>query len=321
MERRASGASACIAIILVMNPVPSADRGWSGLAGSIVRAERGSVAEERMAMDAELAREILLVADEAAEAARGPALEWFRAPEVSVTDKGGPRRFDPVTIADRNAEEAIREVIARRRPEDAVIGEEFGEVSGTSGIVWVIDPIDGTRSFLSGLPLWTVLIGVHDGENAVVGVVDQPYLEERYWGITVEGLREAGAVRRGARSPLKTRSCGSVGEAAVGTTSRDSFEREADYLAYREIALACRYTRLGCDAYMYAMLADGRMDLVIEADLQAYDIMALIPVVEGAGGRLTDWSGGDPCWGGQSFAAGDLGLHAQVLKNLPDAAG
>ena len=271
-----------------------------------------------MAMDAELAREILLVAQEAAGAARAPALEWFRSPSVSVVDKGGEgRKFDPVTAADRNAEDAIREVIARRRPEDGVIGEEFGEAAGRSGITWVIDPIDGTRSFISGLPLWTVLIGVHDGDRAAVGVIDQPYLDERYWGITAVGLREAGAERRGVCTPLRTRSCGTVGEAALGTTSRDAFAREVDYEVYRQFELSCRLVRKGCDAYLYAMLADGRMDLIMETGLESYDIMALIPVVEGAGGKLTNWKGGNPCWGGSSLAAGDPALHAQVLGALP----
>ena len=271
-----------------------------------------------MAMDAELAREILSVAREAAGAARAPALEWFRAPVVPVDNKGGEgRKFDPVTAADRNTEEAIREVIAQRRPEDGVIGEEFGEAPGRSGITWVIDPIDGTRSYISGLPLWTVLIGVHDGERAAVGVIDQPYLDERYWGITAAELREAGAERRGVCTPLRTRSCGTVGGAAIGTTSRDAFAREIDYETYRQFELSCRLVRKGCDAYLYAMLADGRMDLIMETGLQPYDIMALIPVVEGAGGRLTNWKGGNPCWGGSSLAAGDPTLHAQVLEALP----
>ena len=270
-----------------------------------------------MAMGVELAREILSIAGEAADAARGPTLEWFRSSSVAVDNKGGERgRFDPVTTADRNAEEAIRAVIRKRRPEDGVIGEEFGEAPGTSGITWVIDPIDGTRSFLSGLPLWTVLIGVHDGERASVGVIDQPYLDERYWGITVDGLWEAGTVRRGVCSPLKTRACKSVDDAAVGTTSRDAFASEADYEAYRKIEVSCRYVRKGCDAYLYAMLADGRMDLIVESGLQPYDIMALIPVVQGAGGRLTGWSGGNPRSGGRSLAAGDAQLHGQAVKIL-----
>ena len=275
-----------------------------------------------MGMDAALAREILAVADEAADAARRPTLEWFRASSIQVDDKGGNRaQFDPVTCADRNAEDAIREVIARRRPEDGVIGEEFGVSTGSTGITWVVDPIDGTRSYISGLPLWTVLIGVRDGEHAAVGVIDQPYLEERYWGITVDGMREAGTVRRGAGASLRTRSCGSVANAAVGTTSRDAFEAEADYEAYRRIETRCRYTRKGCDAYMYAMLADGRMDLVIESGLKAYDITALIPVVDGAGGKLTDWSGGNPSQGGSSLAAGDPELHARVVAALKNGEG
>lgn len=275
-----------------------------------------------MGMDAALARELLAVAGEAADAARQPTLEWFRVSSIEVDDKGGKRAgFDPVTVADRNAEEAIREVIARRRPEDGVIGEEFGETTGSTGITWVVDPIDGTRSYISGLPLWTVLIGVREGARAAVGIIDQPYLEERYWGITVDGVREAGAVRRGTSTMLRTRSCGSVEHAALGTTSRDAFETEADYQAFRKIEVRCRYTRKGCDAYMYAMLADGRMDLVIESGLKSYDIMALIPVVEGAGGKLTHWSGSNPCDGGSSLAAGDPELHARVVDALTSRVG
>ena len=270
-----------------------------------------------MGMDAELARELLAVAGEAADAARRPTLAWFRRDSLAAEDKTGPRgEFDPVTIADRESEEAIREVLARRRPEDGVVGEEYGTEAGRSGLTWVIDPIDGTRSFIAGLPLWTVLIGLHDGVRPALGVIDQPWLEERYWGVTVAGWRAAGAVRRGDPSPLRTRPCASVAAAAVATTSRDCFASEADYAAYRRIETACRFTRKGCDAYMYAMLADGRIDLIIESGLQAYDIMALIPVVEGAGGRLTGWAGEDSCWGGSSLAAGDPALQLLVQREL-----
>jgi len=273
-----------------------------------------------MDIDTADSRAILAVAEEAANAARRPALEWFRKSSVRVGNKNDPGSpFDPVTAADRNSEEAIRDVLARRRPNDAVIGEEFGTTAGNSGLTWVVDPIDGTRSFLAGLPLWTILIGVHDGTRSIVGVIDQPYLEERYWGITTDGLIAAGCIRQGERFNLQTRRCARLADAVIGTTAPEAFATEADWQTCRRLARQCRFARYGCDAYMYAMLADGRVDLILETGLQAYDSMALAPVVNGAGGRLTDWSDGDPCWGGSSLAAGDTTLHATVLGRLANS--
>ena len=223
-----------------------------------------------------------------ADASGAVILPYFRT-EMPVDDKadlwGGAKGYDPVTEADRNAEAAIRALIEAEYPGHGILGEEHGEKKGTEPFTWVLDPIDGTRAFITGLPLWGTLIALNDGTKPVVGVMDQPFTKERYIG------NPAGAFLDGRR--LKTRACPSLAHARLMTTSPHLFRTEEDRAAFERVAAKAQLVRYGGDCYAYAMIAAGQVDVVVETGLEAYDIQALIPIVEGAGGRVTSWEGGD----------------------------
>lgn len=265
--------------------------------------------------DPALRRELAGVAHALADAAARETLPRFRRRDLEVDDKGGGRldasRFDPVTEADRAAEAAMRAVLAERRPDDAVTGEEHGARPGTSGLTWVLDPVDGTRAFVAGAPVWGTLIAVGDADGPAFGVVDQPYTGERFWG----GFGSARLRRGGEETPLRTRPCASLSEAMLLTThpgigtpeERSAFDRLADRV---------RLLRHGLDCYGYALVAAGFADLVVEAGLQAYDVQAPIAVVEAAGGVVTSWDGGPAASGGRIVAAGDRRVHEAALEIL-----
>ena len=227
------------------------------------------------------------------------ALPWFRN-DVETEDKGGGRGFDPVTRADRDAEAAIRRRIAERYPDHGVIGEEYGEDRPDAEHVWVLDPVDGTRAFIAGLPLWTTLIALRAEGRPSVGVIAQPYLDEVFLG----GPSGAVLISRGETRPIRTRACESLNQAIIATTDPDIFTG-SELGAWTQVRAAARLARLGCDAYAYAMVAAGRMDLVAETGLKVWDWSALVPVVEAAGGEVTDWRGGQPSGNGQIIAVGD----------------
>ena len=247
------------------------------------------------------------LADTAAEI----SLKHFRA-GVGVDNKLGGDQFDPVTIADRDAETAIRALIEERYPDHGILGEEHGTKAGTSALTWVLDPIDGTRSFIAGVPLWGTLIALNDGTKPAVGVMDQPYIGERFVGRP--GKTEL--LRNGQRSTLRTRSCASLSDAILGCTDPNMFTEEGELAAFAKVRSIARLTRYGGDCYFYSLVAAGHADLVIESSLQPYDIQALIPIIEGAGGIVTDWKGGDPQEGGRVIAAGDKRVHAEALEIL-----
>jgi myo-inositol-1(or 4)-monophosphatase len=228
-----------------------------------------------------------------------------------VTDKG-EAVFDPVTAADKGAEEAIRALIGRERPDDGILGEESGEEAGTSGRVWVIDPVDGTRAFITGQTQWGTLIALNEDGAPVLGILDQPVLRERFVG-TVDGafLHSPDGKRR-----LKVRACTGLGEAVLTTTSPWDYFSESEQRMFRSLSQACLLTRFGGDCYGYGLLAMGFVDLVVEARLKPWDIQALIPIVEAAGGVVTDWRGAPCPDGGRVIAAGDARVHAQALKFL-----
>jgi histidinol phosphatase-like enzyme (inositol monophosphatase family) len=257
---------------------------------------------------------LLAAAHAAADAARFPTLDWFRSDRLTADNKraGG---FDPVTEADRAAERAIRETLARLRPDDAVRGEEEADRAGTSGVEWVVDPIDGTRAFLCGAPTWGVLIAANLGGRPVVGVIDQPFTGERFEGVLTPDERRAEWRRGAERRALATRPCGALVDATLLSTFPEIGD-DAERRAFEAVRDAVRLTRYGLDCYAYAMIAFGAADLVIEAGLAAYDVQALIPVVEGAGGVVTGWSGGDCSEGGRVLAAGDQAAHAQAMALL-----
>lgn len=248
-------------------------------------------------------------------AAAGVILPLFRA-EHGLTDKGGEYGFDPVTDADKGAERAIRALISQHYPDHGVIGEEYGEDRPDAEFVWVLDPVDGTRAFIAGLPLWCVLIGLRFRGKPVLGSIGQPFLGELYIG-HADGSR---LMTRGETRPLRVRPCPKLSDALIATTDPAIF-RGPEREAWRGVRAAARLARLGCDAYAYAMVAAGTVDLVLETRLQAWDIDAAIPVVAGAGGFTTDWRGapvGDH--GGQVAIAGDRACLDQALAVLAGAA-
>ncbi|MEO1639252.1 MAG: histidinol-phosphatase [Pseudomonadota bacterium] len=267
-----------------------------------------------MTADESTHADLIRVAHLLADAARPKTLEHFRSTNLSAADKGGGS-FDPVTVADRAAEEAMRAVLAAERPDDAILGEEFGAKDGQSGLTWVLDPIDGTRGYISGTPTWGVLISVADADGPFFGIIDQPYIQERFVG----GLGQAEVTGPMGTRTLSTHSPRDLSEATVLTTFPE-VGTPAEGAAFHAVAGRARLTRYGMDCYGYALLASGQVDLVIEAGLQAYDIQAPIAVVEAAGGLVTDWSGGPAHQGGRAIAAANPAIHAQaltILKELP----
>lgn len=237
---------------------------------------------------------------------------YFRKP-LSVANKAGKGAFDPVTEADRAAERAMRMALEKRWPEHGLIGEEFGTSGEDARFRWVLDPIDGTRAFIMGSPLWGTLIGLLDGKEAILGVMDQPFTGERYWS----GAKAA-HFRDGAGKPrkLKTRACASLGEATLTTTHPDLFAKGREADGFARLAAHVRMTRYGGDCYGYCLLAAGFVDLVVEAGLKAHDVVALIPIIDRAGGRISTWEGGPAIEGGRIVAAGDARLHERALAVL-----
>lgn len=253
---------------------------------------------------------ILSTAFRVADAAAVETLKWFRAPQLLANNKL-QAGYDPVTQADRAAEYAMRSVLDKFCPNDAVVGEEEQDKLGTSGLSWVLDPIDGTRGYMSGTPTWGTLIALNDGVSPVLGIIDQPYIGERYVG----GLGHAFMERKGVRVSLQTRATSDLSDAIIFTTFPEvGSAKEAE--AFRAVADACKLVRYGMDCYAYALLAAGHIDLVIEADLKSYDIQAPIALVRAAGGIATNWAGDNPMNGGSCICAANAQVHASALKIL-----
>ena len=243
-------------------------------------------------------------------------LPLFRA-EHGLANKAAFGAFDPVTEADKGAERAIRQLSGERFPEHGVIGEEYGEDRPDAEFVWVLDPIDGTRAFISGLPLWTTLIGLRFQGEPVLGSIGQPFVGEIFIG----SAAAARLVSGDSETPLRTRPCPRLDEAVIATTDPALFRGADDQEAWRRLRAGVRLARLGCDAYAYAMVAMGRMDLVVEAGLKCWDIECAVPLLAGAGGRVTDWNGAALGRnGGQVAIAGDPALLEQALELLKPAA-
>ena len=242
-------------------------------------------------------------------------LPLFRA-DHGLEDKDKGDGFDPVTAADRGAEAAIRALIAERYPDHGVIGEEYGEDRPDAEFVWVLDPIDGTRAFISGLPVWTTLIGLRRDGVPVLGSIGQPYIGEVFVGSS-DGAR---LVTSGGERPLTTRRGVRLSEALIATTDPHACFHGPEQAAWRSLRDSVRLARYGCDAYAYAMVAAGKLDLVIEAGLKSWDIEGPIPVIEGAGGLVRDWSGEKVGrHGGRVVIAGDQALLDEALRALEPA--
>jgi histidinol-phosphatase len=237
-------------------------------------------------------------------------LPFFRS-AIPAEDKSRGGAFDPVTEADRAGESAMRHLIKRTFPTHGIIGEEFGEERADADYVWVLDPIDGTRAFIAGLPTWGTLIGLSHRGQPVFGMMHQPFTGERFFGDGGSATyRGPGGERK-----LRTRPCASLQDAVMSTTSPKLFEGE-ELRAYDRVEGAARLARYGCDCYAYCMLAAGHIDLVVESGLKPYDIAALIPIIEGAGGLVTAWDGGSAAHGGRVVAAGDRRVHAAAVALL-----
>ncbi|WP_375465745.1 histidinol-phosphatase [uncultured Methylobacterium sp.] len=250
--------------------------------------------------------------DDLADASGRAILPFFRA-QFALDDKArGAAPFDPVTEADRAAELVLRKMIRETFPAHGILGEEFGSERMDAEYVWVLDPIDGTRSFISGLPTWGTLVGLTRNGGAVRGLMHQPYLGERFSG---DGRSARLRGPRGERT-LRTRRCASLAAAMLATTDPRLFSEGDEAERFRAVEAQVRMSRYGTDCYAYCMLAAGQIDLVIEAGLKPYDIVALIPIVEGAGGTITGWDGGPATAGGRVVAAGDPRLHAAALEVL-----
>ncbi|MGH7924809.1 MAG: histidinol-phosphatase [Candidatus Binatus sp.] len=242
-------------------------------------------------------------------------LPHFRV-RLDVENKQAGSGFDPVTLADRAAEQTIRDEIQRVHPGHGILGEEHGVRAGTDGLTWIIDPIDGTRAFIIGQLHWGVLIALNDGTRPVIGVMHQPYTGE-----TFVGSRLGAELRRnGVASKLQVRECPRLEDAIVCATDPAMFTGPGERDAFRAVASKARMRRYGGDCYSFCLVAAGFIDLVIESGLMPYDIQPLMPIIEAAGGIVTNWSGGSPYDGGQIIAAGDRDLHKIALTMLAPAA-
>jgi len=248
----------------------------------------------------------LALAADLADAAGEAIRPYFRQP-LAVTDKPD---LSPVTAADRAAETAMRQLIAARFPDHGIIGEEFGQEREDAEFVWVLDPIDGTKSFISGVPLFGTLIALTRHGRPILGIIDQPISRERWIGA-------AGRATTFNGNPVRCRPCAALAAAAVFSTSPDMFKGR-DAAAYGRVAAAAKLVRFGADCYAYGLLALGFIDLVIESSLKPYDFSAMVPVVEGAGGIATDWQSAPLSLAsdGRVLVAGDRAAHRQALALL-----
>jgi myo-inositol-1(or 4)-monophosphatase len=260
--------------------------------------------------------------DELATISGEAILPFFRSAMIP-TDKSRGGVFDPVTEADRAAEVAMRRLIESTFPGHGIIGEEFGAVRVEADYVWVLDPIDGTKSFISGLPMWGTLIGLNHRGRPCYGMMHQPFTRERFFGDGAAAAWRGPAHRPGEdieERKLKTRACASLAQATLMTTLPRLIP-EMQRGAYFKVEEKVRLVRYGGDCYGYCALAAGHVDLVIEANLKPHDVVALIPIIQGAGGVVTTWDGGDAAGGGAIIAAGDKRAHAMALEILSGASG
>jgi myo-inositol-1(or 4)-monophosphatase len=247
--------------------------------------------------------------DQLATASGDTILPFFRT-ALAVENKK-TAGFDPVTAADRAAENAMRALIRKHFPAHGILGEEYESENPDAEYVWVLDPIDGTKSFIAGMVAWGTLIGLCRLGEPVYGMMHQPFTRERFFG-------DGGAARyRGpaGNRELRVRSCDSLKDAVMFTTS-PLLMNEADRARFKRVEDKVKLSRYGGDCYAYCMLAAGQIDLIVETELKTHDIVALIPIINGAGGIVTTWEGGPPQAGGRIVVAGDKRVHAAALEVL-----
>ncbi len=266
---------------------------------------------KKVPISPELLAQLTSVAGLAADAAATQTLPKFRQ-IIDVENKARPGEFDPVTEADKSAERVIKQTVLSHFPDHGFYGEESEQHINTDQPLWVVDPIDGTRAFITGMPLWGTLIAVYDGEDVVMGLLDQPFLQERYIGTSAgAALHSPNGVQQ-----LQTRKTVLVENAIAQTTTPDMFTEPEQRAAFERVNTRVSMMRYGGDCYSYALLAMGFVDVVIEASLQPYDIQALIPIVQGAGGVVTNWRGESVVAGGTVLACANQQLHQSVLQLL-----
>ena len=258
--------------------------------------------------------ELVAFAHETLGAAAAPALEHFRQ-RPATEDKGDGADYDPVTVADRAAERIVRERIRSAWPEDGIVGEEQGADRADARRCWTVDPIDGTRGYVSGFVQWGMLLALSVDDAPVLGVMHQPWTGETWTGSRLG----AHFLRAGRQHPIAVRACPDLASAVLATTDPFLFP-EPEAQAFHALRRAVRLGRYGGDCYAYCMLAMGQLDLVVESGLSPWDIRALIPIVEAAGGFITNWRGGDCSAGGQVIASGDERVHVMALERLATAA-
>ena len=252
---------------------------------------------------------LMVLAQRLADVGGAAVREYFRT-AVAVDEKADS---SPVTVADREAEQRIRDVLTAERPQDGIFGEEFGVERGDAELVWVIDPIDGTRSFITGRPTFATLIALLQNGEPVLGVIDQPVIGDRWVGARGHETRFNGA-------PARTRPCGDLALSTLSCTSPELFEG-ADADAFARLRAGVQRTTYGGDGHAYGLLASGFIDLIAEASLALYDFAALVPVIAGAGGMVTDWQGRPlgRASDGRVLAAGDHRIHQAALAHLGQA--
>lgn len=248
--------------------------------------------------------------DRLADVSGDAILPFFRT-SLGVEDKGRGSGFDPVTAADRAAESAMRTLIRNRFPAHGIIGEEFGNERTDAEYIWVLDPIDGTKSFISGMPAWGTLIALTRSGTPVYGMMHQPFIRERFTG---DGRKATYRGPMGERA-LHVRPCGKLSEAVLMTTSPLLMNQE-ERVAFGRVENVVRLSRYGGDCYAYCMLAAGHVDLVIECGLKPYDVVPLMPIITGSGGVVTTWDGGSATAGGRIVAAGDRRVHEAAMALL-----
>ena len=257
-------------------------------------------------------RNLLALAHELADLSGEAIRRHFRR-GLAVTNKALGPHFDPVTEADRSAELVMRGAIAKAFPEHGIVGEEFEPVVGAGRYEWILDPIDGTRAFMIGSPLWGTLIGLTDRGQPVLGMMNQPFTRERFWAAAHRARMQG---PHGRATALKTRGCGKLEDAVLTSTHPDLFAGSFERERFAELKSRVLMTRFGGDCYGYCLLAAGFVDLIVEAGLKPYDVRALIPIIENAGGTITTWDGAPALNGGRIIAAGDARLHRQALRVL-----
>jgi histidinol phosphatase-like enzyme (inositol monophosphatase family) len=246
----------------------------------------------------------------------GPiALEYFRR-SMTVEDKRPGVYYDPVTEADRRVETLIRERLGARFPDHRIVGEEHGD-SGEGTTYWIIDPIDGTRSFISGMPTWGILLGLVVDGKAVAGIMHQPFTGETWFADPAGGTRFR---CNGRETLLRARADATLPDAVLYSTHPDMLRHSGMLAPYEKLARRCRLQRWGGDCYAFALVAQGSIDLMVDSMLMPYDIVPMIPIIEGAGGIVTGLDGRSPLQGGTVIAAANARLHAEALEILTQSA-